>query len=249
MPISPGPVGSRSPFPVLVTDPASLTGGAPAGVPIFVPFLVAGVFVFNVPAGVMAIDILAVGGGSGGFNGGINAGGGAGGGGVDQQFGVPVVPLEALQVTVATSGVGGFFPVGGGNSEVRRVVPVTIMATGFGSGTPGDSPFAGDSGPPTMNAGGFVLGGGGGGGGAAGVGQSAPKGTGGPGLDVSAFWTTTWGQAGIFGGGGGGGDFLVPGHGANGVGHGANAGGGGFSDFSGSANGDLGIVVIRYIAP
>lgn len=234
--------GGQTTTHVTLADAAEIDGGTST----IEFFTDPGIDVWEVPAGVDSIDILAVGGGPGGFDGGgaFFAANGGGGGGVDEQLGVAVTPGEVLDTKVGEGGPGGDFQPGGTDSFLKR--GVDVLAQGFEGGQPGlNTPFAGDSGPPTSHGGGTQAGGGAGGGGAGGTGESAPLGDGGIGIDKSANWPG-YGDDGFFGGGGAGADFMGAGHGVNGKGHGPNCGGAGFADFTGGQDGDDGILLIKY---
>lgn len=206
---------------------------------------------FHVPAGVTSIDVLSVGGGGGGGQNGNFAAGGGGGGQVLETLAIPVVALENLTVIIGTGGTPNDFNAG--STRLQRAGVDLVLAF---PGTPGDptNGLGGSSGDGIHLGGtrGASFNGGGGAGGSA-NGSNATAGAGGvggAGRDMHLSWGTTYGQNGIFGGGGGGSRFGVTGHAANGIGHGANAGGGAFSDFifGNIPNGDAGIVLIRYTA-
>lgn len=138
------------------------------------------------------------------------------------------------------------------------------VTTSYGSGTSGQgnrgglNGFSGDGGEPNAS---------GGGGGAGGVGGDGLddnySGDGGAGLDMSAYFTTSFGESGYFAGGGGGGrpGSVTNGFGSGGIGGGADGGnndapasamantGGGGAGAGGNyraGKGGSGIVLIRY---
>ena len=175
---------------------------------------------FQVPAGVTAIDLLAVGAGGGGANTGGSSGGG-GGGQVKWSLGLAVTPTASYAVTVggggsstdggsySNGGTGGDSVFGSGISEVRASGGQGGQASTGGSSAANSSwasppfPVAGGSGNGATN------GGGGGGAGTAavgGTGTAGAPGAGGSGIDVTGAFPGLTPAA--YGGGGGGGSFC-----------------------------------------
>ena len=163
---------------------------------------------WQVPAGVTSISMVAVGGGGGGAgcaNFGSAAGGGGGGGGLSYVNNVTVVPNEFLQIRAGGGGTGGTRGYGGSSgvsSLVRRGGSVLLNA---GAGEAGSITSGGQGGNYSSPVGDTYYYGGSGGSGASargggGGGASGYAGDGGDGANGNNF-----GQAGNGSGGGGGG--------------------------------------------
>ena len=176
---------------------------------------------------------------------------------------------SAFSLTAVGGGGGGSRENGNGNANGRDGGSgggegSKGVTTSYGSGTSGQgnrgglNGFSGDGGEPNAS---------GGGGGAGGVGGDGLddnySGDGGAGLDMSAYFTTSFGENGYFAGGGGGGKpgSVTNGFGSGGIGGGADGGnndapesgtantGGGGAGAGGSyraGKGGSGIVLIRY---
>lgn len=256
MSLLPNCLGSRAILPVTATDSALLTGGT-VGTRVLTALISGSGLLWQVPVGVASIDVLAVGSGGDGnhLSENFRTPGGGGGGQITEVFGIPVTPLEFLQYTVADRTVN-FAPA----TYLLRPPNDPMLGPWLARGITGAPSFQGQGGPSGSGVapGGWAPPGGGGGGGgenpllpATSGGGTGAGGNGGDGRNMSATWTTLYGQAGFFGGGGGGADNAGISHGAQGIGHGANAGGGGFAlfDFGPVTPGDAGILLISYVAP
>ena len=243
-----------------------------------------------------SVDTLIIAGGGSGGQGSGNYGGGGGAGGLVwvQNQGVTVGTLYSIIVGAGgaqqTSNVignngnnstaFGYTALGGGGGGTQNV---TAGANG-GSGGGGGYAYAGGSATQPTHAsvygGPYQIGfgntggtgnqspnGGGGGGGAGGVGLTATPCNGGPGLNMSFYFGTTYGASGWFAGGGGGSNqagYPTPagGQGGGGTGTiynqstqtagtdgtGGGGGAGGSTNPIGKKGGD-GIVMIRYLGP
>ena len=242
---------------------------------------------------IYTIDILLVAGGGSGGGGSQNYGGGGGAGGLIFVQNYTMIPGNTYSLVVGSGGAQvtgnvlgntgantsgfGLTALGGGGGGSQAVGDGKVGGSGGGGGfalsggagiqssQPGVSGtygygFAGGNGNTSPN-------GGGGGGGAGAVGFTNSPCNGGAGKDMSAYFGTAYGAAGIFAGGGGGTNqagYPTPSGGTGGGGTGTvynsntqtpgggntggGGGGGGSSSPAGMAGGS-GIILVRYLGP
>jgi|GEM_PF-1601367 len=220
-----------------------------------VSFTAVGAQNWTVPAGVLSVTYLVIGGGGGGAAGAVGVGNGGGGGAGGFRTGtITTSPGTNIGIVVGGGGGGGGGVGGtGGASQISGTGFTTVTSNGGGGGNEtgaGSAGGSGGGGGPGVgggagtagqgNAGGSGNGsvpcfGGGGGGGAGGAGGSAPANVGGTG--GAALASSITGVSVAYAGGGGGG--CSPG-GSNASGGGGGAGVGVSGSTGGSAAANTG---------